>query len=145
VDDNESGIALEIGPVAEWSLARERPNFGASLTCEVTPIPNWLELEFGFSALGTSGDPELEAEFLLEKPFRISDNAEFMLEIGPSLSHEFEASNGTTLNLEFDAGLFFWPQKNLGWYLESGWSDTPKNGRQSLSGGVGVLIPLGGD
>ena len=144
IDDGGHGIALEIGPAAEWAL-RERPNFGASVTCEVTAIPNWLELEFGFSALATSNDPELEAELLFEKPFQLSDKVEFMLEVGPSLSRELESNSVTSLNLEFAIGIFFWPQSNLGWYVESGWSDTPKSGRQSMSAGVGVLVPIGGD
>jgi hypothetical protein len=142
-DSNEPPTQLEIGPEVEVPFAGEHPGFGGSITLQVTPIPNWLEFEFGVGALASSGTTELEAEFLFEKPFQISNTTEFMIEAGPALSHSSEGDEGgTVFNIQTEAGFFIWPNKSLGWYANVGWSDAPRTGAQSVSVGAGILVPV---
>jgi hypothetical protein len=142
-DSNEPPAQLEIGPEVEVPFVGEHPGFGGSITLQVTPIPNWLEFEFGVGALASSGATELEVEFMFEKPFQISSTTEFMIEAGPALSHSSEADEGgTLLNIQTEAGFFIWPNRNLGWYASVGWSDAPKNGTQSISVDAGILVPV---
>ena len=84
--DSENAWVLELGGTGEWPLNGERPNFGGTIAAEIEPIENWLELEFGLSALGTSGHSELSGDVLFKKPFRLSPTVEFMIGGGPSLS-----------------------------------------------------------
>ncbi len=142
-DVNEPPTQLEIGPEIEVPLRAEHTGFGGSINLQLTPIPDWLEFELGVSALVSSGNTELEAEFMLEKPFQISNTTEFMIEVGPSLSRSSENDEGgTLLNIQAETGFFIWPNKNFGWYASVGWSDAPKNGAQSISAGAGILIPV---
>jgi hypothetical protein len=142
-DANEPPTQLEIGPEFEVPFHGEHPGYGGSITIQVTPIPNWLEFEFGVGALASSGNTELEAEFMFEKPFQITSTIEFMIEVGPGVSRSTEADEGgTLLNIETETGFFIWPNKNLGWYASMGWSDALKNGAQSISADAGVLIPV---
>src|SRR5256885_2038419 len=79
----DHSVVLEIGPAGEWPLGREHANYGGMLAAEITPIENWLELEFGITAQGASGKSELSADLLFKKPFRISPT--FEQEIGGQL------------------------------------------------------------
>ncbi len=142
-ETNEPPTQLEIGPEIEVPLHTDHPGFGGSVSLQLTPIPDWLEFEIGLGALASSGSGELEAEFLFEKPFEISPTTEFMIEAGPSLSRSTELDEaGTFLNIQAETGFFIWPSKSMGWYASVGWSDTPKNGAQSLSADAGILIPV---
>ena len=142
-DSNEPPTQLEIGPEVEVPFVGEHPGFGGTITLQVTPIPNWLEFEFGVGALTNSHSTEFEAEFMFEKPFQISSTTEFMIEAGPTISRSSEADeDGTLLSIQTEAGFFVWPNKELGWYANVGWSDALKNGAQSISVGAGILIPI---
>jgi hypothetical protein len=139
--DADHDLILEIGTAGEWPLNGERSNLGGTMAVEVTPIENWLELEFGFSTLATAGHTELSYDLLFKKPFRLSPTVEFMVGAGPSLSQTLNGPDrGTSLSAEFALDFMFWPTKDVGWYIEPTWSVNPRNGQQSAAVSIGMLI-----
>jgi hypothetical protein len=137
----EHSWVLEYGAAGEWPLNGERPNFGGTIAAEIEPIENWLELEFGFSTLGTTGHTELSGDVLFKKPFRLSPTVEFMIGGGPSLSRTLNGPDrGNSWTAEFALDWMFWPTKNVGWFFEPTWSLNPKNGQQSIAVNIGLLI-----
>jgi hypothetical protein len=139
--DADHGLILEIGTAGEWPLNGEHPNFGGTIAAEVTPIEDWLELEFGLSTLATAGHTELSGDVLFKKPFRLSPTVEFMIGAGPSLSQTLNGpERGTSVSAEFALDFMFWPTKDVGWYLEPTWSVNPRNGQQSAAVSLGMLI-----
>jgi Bacterial SH3 domain len=137
----EHSFILEIGTAGEWPLNGERPNFGGTIAGEVEPIENWLELEAGFTTLGTSGQTELSGDLLFKKPFHFSPTAEFMVGLGPSLSQTINGlERGDSWSVEFALDWMFWPTKDLGWFIEPTWSVDPRNGQQSAAVSIGILI-----
>jgi len=137
----EHGLVLEIGPAGEWPLNGERPNFGGTIAAEITPIENWLELEFGLTTLSTTGHTETSADLLFKKPFRLLPTMEFMIGAGPSFSRTLNGPDrGNTVSAEFALDFMFWPTKDLGWFVEPTWSINPKNGQQSVALSAGLLI-----
>jgi hypothetical protein len=139
--DVDHKLVLEIGPAGEWPLGGGPSNFGSTIAVEVTPIENWLELEFGMTALGTAGRSELSADLLFKKPFRLSPTVEFMIGAGPSLSRTVNGpERSTQLSAEFALDFMFWPTKHVGWFVEPTWSIAPRTGEQSIGVSVGILI-----
>lgn len=139
----EHGVTLEIGTAGEWPLDGARPNFGGTVAAEIEPIENWLELEFGLTALGTAGHNELSGDILFKKPFRLSPTVEFMVGAGPSLSRTFSGPDqGNAWSTEFALDWMFWPTKDIGWYIEPTWSVNPRNGQQAAAVSIGLLIGL---
>jgi len=139
--DADHGLIIEFGTAGEWPVNGDRPNFGGTIAAEITPIENWLELEFGFSTLGTAGHTELSGDLLFKKPFRLSPTVEFMVGAGPSLSQTLNGpERGTSISAEFALDFMFWPTKNLGWFIEPTWSVNPRNGQQSAAVSIGILI-----
>jgi hypothetical protein len=134
-------LVVEIGTAGEWPLDGERPNFGGTIAVEMTPIEDWLELEFGLSTLATTGHTELSGDVLFKKPFRLSPTVEFMVGAGPSFSQTLNGpERGTSVSAEFALDFMFWPTKNVGWYIEPTWSVDPRNGQQSAAVSIGMLI-----
>jgi len=139
--DADHALVLEIGTAGEWPLDGSRPNFGGTIAAEITPIENWLELEFGLTMLGTAGHTEVSGDILFKKPFQLSPTVEFMIGAGPSLSRTLNGpERGTAVSAEFALDFMFWPTKNLGWYIEPTWSINPRNGQQSAAISIGILI-----
>jgi hypothetical protein len=142
----ESGghsLVLEIGPAAEWPLHGERPNYGGTIAVEKEVIENWLELELGITALGTSGQRELSADLLFKKPFRLSPAVEFMVGAGPSITRTLTGPDkGTSAAVQFVIDFMFWSSKNVGWYVEPAMSITPETGKKSLGVTGGLVIGL---
>jgi hypothetical protein len=140
-DYPEHSFILEIGTAGEWPLNGERPNFGGTIAGEVEPIENWLELEFGFATLATTGHPELSGDLLFKKPFHFSPTAEFMVGLGPSFSRTINGlEQGDSWSVEFALDWMFWPTKDVGWFIEPTWSVNPRNGQQSAAVSIGILI-----
>jgi hypothetical protein len=144
-EDNgdERGLVLEIGPAAEWPLKGERANYGGNIAVEKEVIENWLEIELGFSGLGTSGRGGLATDFLLKKPFSLSPTVEFMVGVGSEITRSLNGPNkGTTASAEFVAEFMFWPCGNVGWYVEPA-ATIDGAGRKSLSltGGLTLAFP----
>jgi len=139
--DADHRLVLEISPAGEWPLGGGPANFGGMIAAEVTPIENWLELEFGLASLATAGKSELSADLLFKKPFRISPTFEFMIGAGPSVSRTLNGpEQGTLWSAEFALDFMFWPTKNVGWFVEPTWSIAPRTGEHSLGVSVGILL-----
>jgi len=139
--DTDHKLVLEISPAGEWPLGGGPSNFGGMIAAEVTPIENWLELEFGMTALGTAGKSELSADLLFKKPFRISPTFEFMIGAGPSFTQALSGpEHGSQWSAEFALDFMFWPTKNVGWFVEPTWSIAPRTGEHSIGVSVGLLI-----
>jgi hypothetical protein len=139
--DREHSFVLEIGPAAEWPLNGERNNYGGTVAIEKEVIENWLELEFGVTALGTSGRKELSMDLLFKKPFHISPTFEFMIGAGPSIARTVNGpERKTSKSAEFVLDFMFWPHQNIGWYVEPSWTITPATGDKSLGMTGGLLV-----
>jgi hypothetical protein len=132
---------LEVGTAGEWPFNGERPNFGGTIAAEVEPIENWLELEYGLSALAAAGHTEVSSDLLFKKPFRLSPGVEFMVGGGPSFSRTLDGpERGDSWSAELALDWMFWPTKNVGWFVEPTWNINPRNGQQSAAVSIGVLI-----
>jgi hypothetical protein len=142
-ESREHGLVLEIGPAAEWPLRGERPNYGGTIALEKEVIENWLELELGITGLGTSGQRELSTDLLFKKPFHLFPTVEFMVGVGPSIAHTFNGPDkGTSAAIQFVIDFMFWPQANVGWYVEPAFSIKPRDGQKSFGLTGGLLIGL---
>ena len=97
--EKEPSAIVEVGGAGEWSLRDGAGSYGPSIAVEVTPIPEWLELEAGFTPLLSKGAaPEWSADFLFKKPFTLSKTVEFMIGAGPEWSY---TNRGGTIAAEF--------------------------------------------
>jgi hypothetical protein len=131
---------IEAGAAGERSSRDRVANFGATVAVETTPIEEWLELEFGVTALATSGHTELSSDLVFKKPFRLSPTAEFMIGFGPTVAHLRGPGGGTTHGIEVALDFMFWRGKDRGWYLEPGWSKNAGGGERSFSLNGGLLF-----
>jgi hypothetical protein len=138
----DHSIILEVGGAGEWKLAKGPSHFGPTVALEVEPVENWLELEFGVTALVSGGRTELGADLLFKKPWRLSPKAEFMAGVGPQLVHRLaKDERGTSFGLEAVIDFMFWPGKNVGWYVEPSYGVTFGRGSErSLGATAGLLI-----
>ena len=71
--------------------------------------------EHGRAALAGAGRSELGVEFLLKKPFTLSQNTELMLGLGPeSVRTTFNGVRTTQHAAEFLLDFQFWQTRNIG-------------------------------
>lgn len=135
-------VIFEFGAIGEWPLNGERANFGGTIGAEVTPIENWLEIEFSLATLATAGHTELSEDLLFKKPFELSPTVEFMIGAGPSFSQVVSGPDrgSSAVSAEVALDFMFWPTKNLGWYFEPTWSVNPRTGQQSVAASIGILV-----
>ncbi len=141
VDDH--AVVLEFGGAAEWPTHGGAANFGGTIAGEITPIEHWLEIEAGVTALGSTGRTELSGDLLFKKPWSLSPRFEFMLGAGPSWARTTNGPDkGTLLSAEFVLDFMFWQRRNIGWYIEPGWSVAPKTWDRSIGINGGLLIGL---
>lgn len=139
VDDHAA--VIEVGAASEHSVSGGSSSFGAALGIEVTPIENWLELEFGVAALRSSAQTELSSDVIFKKPFRLTETSEFMIGLGPFVSRTFNsAQSGSSHGIEVDLDFTFWPRKDIGWFLEPSWSRTSGSGERAIGLTVGLLF-----
>jgi hypothetical protein len=138
----DHSIILEIGGAGEWKLTKGPYQVGATVAAEIEPVENWLELEFGVTALVSGGRTELGADLLFKKPWRLSPKAEFMAGLGPQLVHRFARDErGTSFGLEVVLDFMYWPAKNVGWYFEPSYGVTfGREGERSLGATAGLLV-----
>ena len=139
----DHSLVFEAGPAAERDLKNKTSNYGVTVAVETTPVEHWLELEFGVTLLNTGGRTELGADLLFKKPFRLSQTAELMIGLGPTLAQRFHNNErGTSVGMEFVLDFMFWPAKNVGWYLEPsyGLGFGTARGERSIGGSAGILI-----
>jgi hypothetical protein len=139
--EDDHAAVIEVGAASEHSVSGGSSSFGAALGIEVTPIENWLELEFGVAALRSSAQTELSSDLVFKKPFRLTETSEFMIGLGPFVSRTVSgAQSGTSHGIEVDLDFMFWPRKDIGWYLEPSWSRTSASGERTIGLTVGLLF-----
>jgi hypothetical protein len=127
--EEDHALVFEAGLAGERSIPEGVSNFGTTLAVEVTPIEEWLELEFGVTALVTSGHPELSSDLVFKKPFPLSPTSEFMIGLGPFVARTVSGpGTGTAHGVEVVLDLMFWRNRNTGWYLEPAGAETPAAG-----------------
>jgi hypothetical protein len=139
-EGGEHSIVFELGAAGDWSPA-EGVHPGGTLAVEVTPIENWLELEFGVTAIRSSTSTETSVDVLFKKPWQFSREFEFMVGVGPEIVHATGLDHATFWGLEGVLDFMFWPRKNVGWYVEPGYEMTMRGGvRHHGLGIAGGLI-----
>ena len=139
--DDDHAVVLEIGVAAAHTLGERSGHWGATVAAEVTPLENWLELEFGVTAIEVDDGTELSSDFLFKKPWRLSSRAEFMAGVGPELVHTSGADPGTFLGGEAVLDFMYWPRKNVGWYVEPSYDLVSRHGvARGLGISAGLLI-----
>jgi hypothetical protein len=144
--DNDPIAIVELGAAPGWSLQDGTFSFGPTVAVEVTPIENWLELEFGTTAAFGKHSTEWDTDLLFKKPWTLSDKVEFMIGVGPEWIHARQ--NGVTRNSiggEAVLDFMFWPsaKRRFGWYLEPGYSyDFGRGHEQSIGISGGLLIAI---
>ena len=140
-EEREEAPVVEIGALSEWPTNGGAANAGGAVGFEATVIQDWLEIELGAAALGTSGHTEFSGDLIFKKPFHLSPTTDFMLGIGPMIRKTLSGPDqGIAHGAEVDFDFMFWPRKELGWYVQPAWSLIPRNGEQSVGINVGVLI-----
>ena len=103
-------------------------------------IENWLELELGLAVTSGAGERELAASFLFKKPWQLSPEVEFMIGVGPELSHSLEGHAGTAPGLVSVLDFMFWPTKNVGWYVEPAYEIIFRHGSKGSFAVTGGLL-----
>jgi hypothetical protein len=139
--DRDHAVVLELGAAASHTLGERSSHAGATVAAEVTPIENWLELEFGVTGIAAEGGTELSADLLFKKPWRLSPRAELMAGIGPEVVHSTASGRGTFPGGEAVLDFMYWPRKNLGWYVEPAYDLVSRHGTEcGLGVSAGLLI-----
>jgi hypothetical protein len=137
----EHTLIFEAGAAGERNVRGGSANFGPSLSIEITPIEEWLEIEAGASALGTAGHTELSMDLAFKKPFRMSPSSEFMIGLGPFVSRtQSGPDKGTAHGLEVVIDFMFWRHLNTGWYIEPSWSRSSGSGERAIGVTGGFLF-----
>jgi len=139
--EEDHALVVETGLAGERSIPAGGFNFGATVALEATPVEEWLELEFGVTALATSGHTELSSDLVFKKPFRLSPTSEFMIGLGPFVGRtQSGPAKGTAHGIEVVLDFMFWRSKDTGWYVEPGWSRAAGSGERSISLNGGLLF-----
>ncbi|MGP8260186.1 MAG: hypothetical protein ACLQM6_09585 [Acidobacteriaceae bacterium] len=145
-DEKDPVAIVEVGGAGEWTLTHGTPSYGPNVAVEVTPIPEWLEIEAGVTPFLSRGQTEWDSDVIFKKPYTLSKTAEFMFGVGPEWSHTSHNSGDTdTFAAEGALDFMFWPwpKRRFGWYAEPSYSYSFDSGHeQSMSLSVGVLIPI---
>ena len=142
--EKEPTAIVEIGGAAEWDLPNGASSFGPTVSVEVTPIKDWLEIEAGISALHGHGQTEWGSDLIFKKPFTLSDTVEFMIGIGPEWTYT-TGGEGAKVSAEIAAEFMIWPTKDrkFGWFIEPTYSYAlTSDHQQSLGLGAGLMIPI---
>jgi hypothetical protein len=140
IEDDHAWV-IEAGAAGERGIPNGVSNFGATVALETTPIEEWLELEFGVTALATSRQTELSGDLVFKKPFRLSATTEFMIGLGPFVARtQSGPQRGTAHGIEAVLDFMFWRSNDRGWYLEPGWSRNAGSGERSVSLNGGLLF-----
>jgi hypothetical protein len=147
-DEEKERAVVEIGGAASRGLTGDVANsFGPSVAVEVTPIKNWLELEFGTTALFRRHSTEWGTDLLFKKPWDISPKVEFMFGIGPEWDHSNQfGRKANSVSGEAVGDFMFWPSRNhrFGWYLEPSYEYNFAHGHEQsigITGGLLISIP----
>ena len=144
--EKEAAAILEVGAEPARSLSGGGWSLSPTVAAEVTPIENWLELEFGVTPTFSNHSTEWDADFLFKKPWTLSKKVEFMFGVGPEWIHITE--NGVSTNSvagEIALDFMFWPspKRRFGWYIEPAYDYTFARGHdQAIGVSIGLLISI---
>ena len=109
VEKEKEHAVIELGGGAFRNVTDGASSFGPAVGVEVTPIKNWLELEFGTAALFRRHSTEWGTDLLFKKPWDLSPKVEFMLGLGPEWVHSKQYGVTTnSLSVEAVADFMFW-------------------------------------
>ena len=142
----EAIAILELGADPARSLSGGGWSLSPTVAAEVTPIEDWLELEFGVTPTFSHRSTEWDTDFLFKKPWTLSRKVEFMFGVGPEWVHIRE--NGITTNSvagEIALDFMFWPfpTRKFGWYLEPAYDYTFARAHdQAIGVSIGLLISI---
>lgn len=145
--DNEAVAILEIAGATSSSVTGGGSSFGPSLAVEVTPIENWLELEFGVTPFfRRHHSAEWNTDLLFKKPWTLSKRFEFMAGIGPEwvCSGEHGAKRNSIAG-EAVLDLMYWPgpRRRFGAFIEPSYDYNFARGHeQSFGVTAGLLIAI---
>jgi hypothetical protein len=146
VEEKDPAAIVEIGGAGEWSLTHGVPSHGPSVSVEVTPIKERLEIEAGVTPFFSRGQREVDTDLLFKKPYTLSKTAEFMFGAGPEWAHTSSAgksTNSVAAEFALDFMVWPWPKRRFGWYLEPSYGYNFGSGReQSVSVTAGLLIAI---
>lgn len=129
------------------SITDSANSFGPSIAVEVTPIKNWLELEFGTTALFRRHSTAWGTDLLFKKPWDILPKVEFMFGIGPEWDHTNQfGMKSNSVSAEAVGDFMFWPSRKhrFGWYLEPTYEYNFARGHEQsigITGGLLISIP----
>ena len=141
----ESFAEIEIGAAGEWGLSNAGFSFGPAAAVEFAVIKDWLEIETGVTPLFGGGRIEWGTDFVLKKPFTLSNTVDFMVGAGPEWIHRTNTGAADSIAGEFVLEFQFWPapERKFGWFLEPTYGyDFGRGHQQSLGMNVGLLIPI---
>ena len=144
--EKEAAAILELGAEPARSLSGGGWTLSPTVAAEVTPIENWLELEFGVTPTFSQHSTEWDTDVLFKKPWTLSRTVEFMFGVGPEWIHIRE--NGITTNSvagEIALDFMFWPSptRRFGWYIEPAYDYTfGRSHDQAIGVSVGLLISV---
>jgi hypothetical protein len=145
--EKEPVAVAGLGGAASRSLTGGRPAYGYSVSVEVTPIENWLELELGITPTFGAHLREQDIDILFKKPWTCSPKFEFMFGVG--LAYTRATDYNVTTNAvggEIALDFMFWPfrKHKFGWYLEPAYEYGFGQGHEQsvgISAGLLVAIP----
>jgi hypothetical protein len=144
--EKEAAAILELGAEPARSLSGGGWSLSPTVAAEVTPIENWLELEFGVTPTFSHRSTEWDTDLLFKKPWTLSKKVEFMFGVGPEWIHIRE--NGITTNSvagEIALDFMFWPspKRRFGWYIEPAYDYGFGLGHdQAIGVSIGLLISV---
>ncbi len=144
--EKEAAAILEVGAEPARSLSGGGWTLSPTVAAEVTPIENWLELEFGVTPTFSHHSTEWDTDLLFKKPWTLSKKVEFMFGVGPERIHIRE--NGITTNSvagEIALDFMFWPspKRRFGWYIEPAYDYTfERSHDQAIGVSIGLLISV---
>jgi len=144
--EKEAAAILELGAEPARSLSGGGWTLSPTVAAEVTPIENWLELEFGVTPTFSHHSTEWDTDVLFKKPWTLSKKVEFMFGVGPEWIHIRE--NGITTNSvagEIALDFMFWPSptRRFGWYIEPAYDYTfGRSHHQAIGVSIGLLISV---
>jgi hypothetical protein len=144
--EKEAVAILELGAEPARSLSGGGWSLSPTVAAEVTPIENWLELEFGVTPTFSHHSTEWDTDLLFKKPWTLSKKVEFMFGVGPEWIHIRE--NGITTNSvagEIALDFMFWPspKRRFGWYIEPAYDYAFGSSHdQAIGVSIGLLISV---
>jgi hypothetical protein len=144
--EKEAAAILEVGAEPARSLSGGGWSLSPTVAVEITPIENWLELEFGVTPTFTRHSTEWDTDLLFKKPWTLSRKVEFMFGVGPEWIHI--RKNGITTNsvageIALDFMFWPWPTRRFGWYIEPAYDYTFERGHdQAIGVSIGLLISI---